>query len=73
MAGQIKVTVQTEDRLQAIKSLSAAIDKVATALCACPQVVIKENVFYERGVIIDTAEKVMRTEIIELEPDQNDG
>jgi hypothetical protein len=66
----IKVTVQREDRLAAITKLSSAIEKVATALSTCPEVVIS-NCHFEcsensDGVCIDTADEVTRTEIKEF-------
>lgn len=65
----IKITVQREDRLQAITNLSAAINKVADALCACPQVDISHCIFnacsYDEAAInIEITDKVDRTEVI---------
>ena len=69
--GQIKVTVQTQDRLRAIISLSSAIDKVASALTT-PIIVEIYDCHLEchdktDGVIIDTADRVTKTEIVNYE------
>ena len=68
MKGKISVTVQREDRLKAINSLSRAIEKVADALITPVRVTIEgctvKNT--EVGMSIDTAEDVTKTEIKEV-------
>ena len=63
----IKVTVQTEDRLQAITNLSAAIKAVAEALSVGTHVEISNNTFNGQGTAIkvDVAEVVNETIIKE--------
>jgi len=69
MKGKISVTVQREDRLRAINSLSRAIEKVADALTTPVQVSIKSCTVKntEVGMSVDTAEDVTKTEIKEVE------
>ena len=66
--GQVRVTVQTEKRLNAINNLSIAIRKVAEALSSGTEITIKDNVFHNSGeeppVNIDsTTEKGIETRI----------
>jgi len=66
--GEIRVTVQREDRLKAITELSKAIRQVAEALNQSPHVSIGNCVFKEMntGILIDTETEVTRTEIKEV-------
>ncbi len=68
--GTVKVTVQTEKRLEAITILSYAIRDVAKALATGTKVEIKNNTFsgVEVGVSVDTDEKVAQTLIEREEP-----
>lgn len=69
MKGKISVTVQREDRLKAIVSLSKAIERVAYSLSVPVEVVVSGcNIKSpEIGISIDTAEKVTKTMIREVE------
>jgi hypothetical protein len=71
MKGKISVTVQREDRLKAINSLSRAIEKVADALITPVRVTIEGCTVKgaEVGMNIDTAEDVTKTEIKEIKKD----
>lgn len=66
--GRISVTVQREDRLKAINSLSRAIEKIADALTTPVQVTIESCTVNstEVGMSIDTAENVTKTIIKEI-------
>lgn len=68
MKGKISVTVQREDRLKAINSLSRAIEKVADALIVPVKLTIEKcNIkASEVGISIDTADIVAKTEIKEV-------
>ena len=68
MKGKISVTVQREDRLKAINSLSRAIEKVADALTTPVQVTIESCTIKgaEVGISVDTADVVVKTEIKEI-------
>ena len=68
MKGKISVTVQREDRLKAINSLSRAIEKVADALTTPVRVTIKDCTIKasEVGISVDNAETVIKTEIKEV-------
>ena len=68
MKGKISVTVQREDRLKAIISLSKAIERVAYSLSVPVEVNITGCTVggSKVGVSIDTAEKVTKTEIKEV-------
>ena len=68
MKGKISVTVQREDRLRAINSLSRAIEKVADALTTPVQVSIESCTIKgaEKGVSVNVAEDVAKTEIREV-------
>ena len=61
--GNIKVTVQTEERLGAIRDLSAAIKSVAEALSLGTHVTISDCQFTDGNpaVLVDTQEKVTET------------
>lgn len=63
--GEIKVTVQTEERLKAINNLSIAIRKVAEALAAGTTVEIRDNTFQggDPAISVDTGEEVSETKI----------
>lgn len=63
--GEIRVTVQTEDRLLAINNLAIAIRKLAEALASGTSVSIVDNVFHDGdpAILIDTAEEVTKTHI----------
>lgn len=63
--GEIKVTVQTEQRLVAINNLSIAIRKVAEALVSGTVVEIKDNVFKggDPSILVETNEEVTETKI----------
>jgi len=63
--GNVKVTVQTEDRLKAINNLSEAIKCVAMALSTGTQVEISGNTFKggNPAVSINTEEKVFETKV----------
>ena len=63
--GEIKVTVQTEKRLEAINNLAIAVKKIAEALASGTKVVIKDNIFNSGNpaVNIDSAEKIFETKI----------
>ncbi|KKM60024.1 hypothetical protein LCGC14_1545950 [marine sediment metagenome] len=65
----IKVTVQTEKRLHAITMLASATEQLALALQAGTKVDIRNNTITGGGIDIDTAEKVTRTEIAEVDHD----
>ena len=68
MMGQIKVTVQTEKRLEAITALAMAIKHTAMALSTGTHVSIIDSTFNggDPAVNIDTAEEVTKTEIVEI-------
>jgi hypothetical protein len=68
MKGKISVTVQREDRLKAINSLSRAIEKVADALITPVRVTIENCTIKgtEVGISVDNAETVIKTEIKEI-------
>ena len=69
--GQIKVTVQTQNRLEAINNLSSAINKVASALTTPIYVTVQNcHLAGEVGVNIDTADEVHETSIVEV-PNEN--
>ncbi len=61
--GNIKVTVQTEKRLNAINNLSEAIKFVAKALDSGTRVEITDNVFKggDPTVSVDAQEEVFET------------
>lgn len=63
--GEIKVTVQTEDRLRAINNLSIAVRRVAEALLIGTNVTIKDCKIKNNGtaINIDTSENVTETKI----------
>ena len=63
--GTIKVTVQTEKRLNAINNLSEAIKHVAIALASGPVVEITGNTIkgVATGIHIDTQEEIFETTI----------
>ena len=66
--GKISVTVQREDRLKAINSLSRAIEKVADALTTPVRVTIESCTIKNAGLgmSIDTPEDVTKTMIKEI-------
>ena len=66
--GNIKVTVQTEKRLNAITNLAVAIKHVAKALAEGTHVEISSNTFHggDPAVKIDIAEDVTETIIKEI-------
>lgn len=69
MAGQIKVTVQREDRLQAIIKLSSAIESLARALHGTMKVEIRDCCVTANGtgISIDTEDVVTETLITEID------
>ena len=72
MKGKISVTVQREDRLKAINSLSRVVEKIADALTTPVQVTIKSYTVKntEVGVSIDTAEATTKTMIKEIKDEK---
>ena len=66
--GNIKVTVQTQDRMVAINNLSIAIKKLAEALASNVSVSLIDNQFNggNPAVQIDTAQEVNETQIMEV-------
>ncbi len=66
---EVRVTVQTEDRLRAINNLSIAIRRVAEALASGTLVEIKDSVFHggNPAVNINTVEEVTKTMIEKTE------
>ncbi len=65
MKETIRVTVQREDRLQAIKDLAEAIKYTAKALSSNVEVEINSCTFQscETGVVIETQDEDMETRI----------
>jgi len=63
--GQISVTVQTENRMEAINNLSKAIRDVAYALKNGPEIIIKNCIIKasDIGISVDTASENMETKI----------
>jgi len=69
--GQIQVTIQTEERLQVIKSLANSLSGLVAALGAQPQVNVTGCTFTGGpGVVIDAAEEVHKTKIVEIGDDK---
>ena len=66
---EIKVTVQTEKRLNAINNLSQAIADVAKALSSGTHVTVNDCNFVntDMGIQIETDEKVTETKIENLD------
>ena len=69
--GKIEVTIQREDRLQAIRDISEAIKEVAKALNITPVVqitgcTVSSN---ETGIKINVTDEVAETVIKEIEDD----
>ena len=66
--GNIKVTIQTEDRLKAINNLSQAVSDVAKALLVGTHVEVSNCTFNnaETGIVIDTADDVTENTVTEL-------
>jgi len=67
----IRVTVEREDRLAAIRDMSSAIKSLASALNNQVMVNVSDCVInsVDTGIQIDTTEDHMRTEILD-EPNQ---
>ena len=63
--GKIRVTIQTEDRMQAITELAQAINKLAGALSATPSVHITDSIFStpDTAISIDTSPEVSETTV----------
>ena len=72
--GKIEVTVQTEDRMQAISNLAIAIRDLADALNRGTQVVIKDCVFNcdNTAIYVKPSEDVTETIVQEI-PDSEQG
>ena len=72
--GTIKVTVQTQDRLEAITELSRAIHVVAKALASQTQIAISDCRLSfmedEPAINIDTQEEITETIIHEVGEDK---
>ncbi|MGD8499543.1 MAG: hypothetical protein PVJ86_02785 [Phycisphaerales bacterium] len=71
--GKIQVTVESSERMRAITELSVAIRLVAEALSRPPQVTIADCTIVTgesgTGIVVDTAEEVISTEIKSIEED----
>lgn len=67
--GTIKVTVQRENRLNAISDLASAVKYVAMALSQSPCVTITNNVLQgsDPAISVDTADDVTETQIKETD------
>ena len=68
--GQIRVTVQEVDRLQAITRLSEAVVYLAKALSVTPQVTVTgchfEGIGEGMGIHLDTSPDIMETTIVNI-------
>ena len=72
--GQIRVTVQTADRMKAITELAQAVNELAGALSATASVYITDNVFNATGVgiSIDTEPEVTETTVYKVGKDTDE-
>ena len=66
--GQVRVTVQKENRLRAINNLSIAVRKVAEALAYQTKVEISDCTIshVDTGIVVDTNDDVLETKIEKL-------
>ena len=69
--GKVIVNVQTEERLKAINNLSEAIYETAKALNYGTHVTVSNCTISspDIGISVNTAEKISKTEITEVEDD----
>ena len=69
--GQIKVTVQTEERMAAIGAIARACESLADALNRGVNVTIRDCSFVggEPAISVDTMPEVTHTEIVEVDDD----